>query len=214
MCVCVLWQRFLLSFFALVLSGSSKLFNAEIKQRKIAFIDEMVALSLADEWRLSKLLEAFARAENKLILSSIQIKKIQQQISESVDVTSYHSKEHHMMQMDRLMRNFKGNDRDSSLSEWVSTIAIARIRIRRGSRCSCASFPPFKKCLLTLFSVAFILKLVVTDFTILFEVIQFTIRMNYYSVGGCSTRHTSKTVFLLTWTFKKIIHSKWIDDIL
>lgn len=98
-----------------------ELSNAEIKRRKTAFIDEMlaaaVAHSLADEHRLSQLLEAFAKANDELAINSKQIMKIEQQINESVDL-SQRAKEQHMMQINSSLRSLpSAKDRRSSSSD-------------------------------------------------------------------------------------------------
>lgn len=103
-----------------------ELTDAEIKQRKIAFVDEMlsaaVTLSLADDQRLTKLLEAFARSDYGLILGSNHRKRIQQQILETMDLNGRHSKDH-IMQISSLLENFEGHG--SSLSE-LAPIATHR----------------------------------------------------------------------------------------
>lgn len=104
---------------------------AEIKQRQIASVDEMftsaVAHSLADDRRLTKLLDALVRVDNELMMSSKQIKKIQQKISDSLDL-NHRTKEHHMMQIDRLLKNTLDAKDHENLSEGSAAIETTNWR--------------------------------------------------------------------------------------
>lgn len=96
-----------------------ELSNAEIKQKKRAFIGEMLTAavdhSMADESRFSKLFTELAAANDELAIDANQILKIQQQITESMDLNQ-RAKEQHMLQINRLLKSLPTTAKDRSNS--------------------------------------------------------------------------------------------------